>query len=125
MKRLMAIGAASALLALAPMGAAAQSDTDTDTEEYLEQQMIQQADTPAEHEALAHYFGLKAAEANALADRHRAMGRRYAQMPRPLPAMKQHCDRLVELNQELAAEYVKLAAEHERLSKGEAAGTQE
>ena len=129
MRGLMAVGAVSGLLALASLGAAAQTETeartDVDTEGYLEQQMIQQADTPAEHEALAHYFGLKAVDANARADRHRAMGKRYAQMPRPMPAMKLHCDRLVRLNEDLAAEYVKLAGEHERLAKGEGAGAQE
>jgi hypothetical protein len=93
--------------ALGPAGAGGQAPATAD--QYLEDLMIENADTPEEHTALARYFRMKAAEAKALAEKHRTMGRNYRQRPKPLPTMKKHCDRIAELNEELAAQYEELA----------------
>lgn len=116
MRRRTAVTAVGSVLAFAPGWASAQAPATA--EEGLEDFLIANADTPEEHEALARYFRKRADEARALARKHHAMGRRYQQRPRPLPAMKSHCDRIVELNEELAAQYSELAKAEEAAAKG-------
>jgi len=111
MRRTIAVTAMGGLLALAPVWSSAQASASA--EQSLEDLLIENADTPEEHQALARYFRTKAEDARSLAEKHRAMGRSYRQRPRPLPTMKQHCDRIAELSEELAAQYDALAEAEE------------
>jgi len=81
--------------------------------QHLEHLMIENADTPEEHGALARYYQMKAADARSLAEEHRAMARRYmGGKITERQAMMRHCERIAELNDELATQY-------EGLAKGE------
>lgn len=110
MRRTIALMAAGGLLALAPAGAWAQ--TPATTTQHLEHLMIDKATTPADHEALARYYRMKAADATSLAQEHREMAKRYHGKPGEVRKMKKHCDKIADLNEELAAQY-------EALAKGE------
>ena len=72
---------------------------------------LMHGDTPAEYEALARYYRTKAADARALAQDHRAMARRAGERADVLPNVKEHCDRIAELNEALAPRYEALAKE--------------
>lgn len=78
----------------------------------LEEFLVESADTPGEHAALARYYRAKAADAQSVADHHKAMASDYKK-----PGMKQHCDKLVKLSQDMAAEFEALAKEHDALAK--------
>ena len=116
MKRTIALLAVGSIMALAPAGSWAQ--TPDTTIQHLEHLMVENADTPAEHRALARYYRMKAADAKSLAEEHRAMGKRYHGKPGEVRNMRKHCDRIAELNEELAAQY-------ESLAKGEEAAAKE
>lgn len=111
MHRTIALLTMGCVLALAPGAVLADDDMAT---QHLEHLMVENANTPAEHQALARYYRMKAADAKSLADEHRAMGKSYHAKPGEMRKMKNHCDRIAELNEELAAQY-------ERLAKGEEA----
>lgn len=116
MQRTIAAISAAGLLALAPYGTWA--DTPASTTEQLEQLMVESADTPAEHEALARYYRAKAADAKALAQHHRSMGKTYASGKlTQRQAMKKHCERIADLNEELAAQYEELAKGEDAAAK--------
>jgi len=107
---------ASGLLALAP--AAAWAQTPASTTQHLEHLMIDNADTPAEHQALARYYRMKAADAKSLAEEHRAMAKSYTQgKPGEVAAMKKHCDKIATLNEELAGQYEELAKGEDAAAK--------
>lgn len=97
-------------LAVAPAGAFAQTPG-----QQLEELLVSGADTPAEHDALAAYYHDKAEEARSHATHHRNMGKRYA--PYKGGDMRKHCDKLVNLNEQAAAEYDELAKGHEAEAK--------
>lgn len=81
---------------------------------------IENASTPAQHEALAAEFRAKAEEQRAIAKRHRAMKSGYElnrRMATAGAAMEKHCDRLIELAESEATEYDAMAAEHAKLAK--------
>lgn len=86
--------------------------------QHLEHLMVENADTPAEHAALARYYRMKAADAKALAQEHRAMAKSYRGKPGEVRKMEKHCDRIAQLNDDLAARY-------EDLAKGEEAAAGE
>jgi hypothetical protein len=111
MRRTIAALAAGCLLALAPSAGWAQGSSGGSGD--LLQVLVESADTPAQHQALARYFRAKAADAKALAELHVAMSRSYAGKPGELRAMRKHCDEIVKLNQELAAQYESLAKAEE------------
>ncbi len=116
MRRTIALLTAGGFLALAPAGAWA--ETPAATTEHLEHMVVENADTPAEYQALARYYRMKAADAKSLAQEHRAMAKGYLRGKSvQRQAMKKHCDRIAQLNDELAAEY-------ESLAKGEDAAAQ-
>ncbi len=80
----------------------------------LEQVFIETADTPKEHEALARYFHAKAQRHRRVAAEHRAMAKSYGAHKQALRGRQRaHCDRLVALNEEIAAEFESLAKGHE------------
>jgi hypothetical protein len=104
--------ALSAVLALSPIAALAGSGHD------LEQLVVEMADSPSDHAALAEHYRAKAAEARAAAARHESMGRVYTggkMMQRA--AMQSHCKRLAASNEAMAAEYEALAKVHDAEAK--------
>jgi len=77
----------------------------------LEELVVQMADTPAQHAALASYFRGKADEARNQARIHESMGRSMgAGKAAQQQQMKSHC-------QALSARYTAVAEEYEALAK--------
>ena len=109
MGRMIATFAAGCLLAMAFGAESAQADGDTN----LLQVMVDSANTPAQHQALARYFRAEAAEAKELAQTHQAMSRSYSGKPGETRNMNKHCDQIAKLNQDLAAQYESLAKAEE------------
>jgi hypothetical protein len=103
---------AGALLALAPAAAWTQTPKDQ-----LVVVVVENADTPAEHQALARYYRTKADDARLLASEHRAMAQRYHGKPGERLQMQKHCDRIATLNDELATEFESLAKGEDALAK--------
>lgn len=103
----------SAMLA-APLVALAQ-------EHDIEQLVIEMASTPQEHQAVAHHYTMKAAEAREEARRHEGMARVYAGSRSAQPQRgRQHCENLATKFEEIAAEYDELAKFHQELGKAPA-----
>ena len=111
MRRTIATLAAGCLLALAPAAAWAQASAGGN--ESLLEVLVDSASTPAQHQALARYFRAEAAKAKALAETHRAMSRSYSGKPGEIRNMNKHCDQIVKLSQDLAAQYESLAKAEE------------
>ncbi len=118
MQRTIAMLAMGFVLALAPLAALAKDPSTTEKhhekmahrqQQHLEQLMVENADTPAEHEALARYYRGKAQNARSLAEEHRSMGKSYAKNAASRRTMVKHCDRIAKLNDELAVEFESLA----------------
>ncbi len=117
MNRIIATLSTGLALALTPVGAWADSPSPQSGVQHLEHLMIDNADTPAEHQALARYYRMKANEARDLAAEHRAMAKGYNGKPGELRRMKKHCDRIAELNDELATQYDDLAKGEDAAAK--------
>jgi hypothetical protein len=84
----------------------------------LEQLVVEMANTPSEHAALAEHYRAKAARARAHAKRHASMASAYTGgklMQRE--AMKAHCQKISSNYQAMASEYEALAKLHEDASK--------
>jgi hypothetical protein len=84
----------------------------------LEQLVIESADSPADHAALATHYRAKAAAARAEANRHESLGRVYTggkMMQRA--QMQSHCKKIAADHNAIAAEYDKLAKLHEAEAK--------
>ena len=84
----------------------------------LEQVVVEMAETPAQHTALAQYYAQKAQEARAEARQHESMGRVYTggklvQRQR----MQRHCQNLSEKYAAAADDYAALAKLHEEAAK--------
>ena len=107
MRRTIATLAAGCLLALAPAAGWAQAAASGG--DNLLGVLVDSANTPAEHQALARYFRAAAADARALAETHQAMSRSYSGKPGELKNMNKHCDQIAKLNQDLAAQYEAMA----------------
>lgn len=75
--------------------------------------LVDWANTPEEHRAMARYYSDKAKDERREAVRHRDMGGRYAagKMQGRLE-QKQHCDRIADLHSQLADEYEVLGQNH-------------
>ena len=116
MRRMIATLAAGCLLVLAP--AVGWAETSGGGNAGLLQVLVDTANTPAEHQALARYFRAQAADAKALADAHMAMTRSYSGKPGELRNMNKHCDEIVKLNQDLAAQYEAMAKAEEAAAAG-------
>jgi hypothetical protein len=84
----------------------------------LEELVVEMADTPADHAAVAAHFRAKAVEARATAKRHQSMSRAYGggKLGTRIQ-MRGHCDRLAEENGAIAGEYEALAKLHDELAK--------
>jgi len=101
--------ATAAILIAAPLSARAGAGDDA-----LVSLLVDSANTPQEHQALAQYYREKAQESHALAERHRSMANHYGGgNVATRKAGKEHCERLVALNEDLAAQYEGLAKLHE------------
>ena len=86
----------------------------------LEQLVVEMADSPSEHAALAQHYRAKASEARAEAKRHESMSRAYTggkMMQRE--AMKAHCKKISGNYNAMADEYEALAKVHEDASKAQ------
>ena len=80
----------------------------------LEEVVVEMADTPAEHAALARHYRAKADEARAEVRRHEGMGRAYgAGKLTQRQQMKRHCQKLSENFTAAAADYEALAKFHD------------
>ena len=83
----------------------------------LEALVVEMADSPSEHAAVAQHFRARAAEARAQAQRHESMGRAYGGGKLGTRTqLKGHCSRLVEQFNAAAAEYENLAKLHDELA---------
>ena len=116
MRRMIATLAAGCLLVLAPAAGWAQAPEGGNAG--LLQVLVDSANTPAQHQALARWFRAQAADAKALADAHQAMSRSYSGKPGELRNMNKHCDQIVKLNQDLAAQYEAMAKAEETAAAG-------
>lgn len=107
---------ALALVALAaPLGSLAQGAPPEASSPALEALLVEFANTPSEHRALATYYRGKAADARAEAASHRSMAKHYgAGKLIQRDAMKKHCEGLAQKLEGVAAEYDQLAAAHEK-----------
>lgn len=96
----------AALLAVPAMALAQDHD--------VEQLVIEMANTPDEHRAVARHYRAKASEAREEARRHESMGRTYAAQRSAQPQQgRQHCERLAQNFEGIATEYEELAKLHE------------
>jgi len=103
----------AAALALSPAAVIADEGSHS-----LEALVVQMADTPAEHAALAEHFRAKAEAARKEAKRHEGMARSYgAGKLNTRIEMSAHCKRLAASNNAAADEYEALAKLHEEESK--------
>jgi hypothetical protein len=103
--RNLVLGIALATAPLAGTAAAAGDDADT--------LLVEWAATPAQHQALAAHYKVKAEEAKEEAARHRAMAKSYSSSKQAnVKPMADHCNKLATLADGEAAEYEKMAAAH-------------
>ena len=116
MRRTIAALSAGCWLGLAP--AAGWAQMAAGGSDNLVQVLVDSANSPEEHKALARYFRSKAADAKALAAEHQAMSRSYSGKPGELRNMNKHCDQIAKLNQDLAAQYESLAKAEEAAAAG-------
>jgi hypothetical protein len=87
---------------------------------------IENAKTPADHEAIAAYYDAEAKAASAAVEQHRAMATAYAKPVKPAGGkgtrlsvyrtMPGHCDDLVKDYKAAAHQYEKMAAEHRKIA---------
>ena len=79
------------------------------------EQMIANAKTPADHEAIAKYYDQQAAKANEQVQWHQKLLKAYMANPR-FSTMQMHCSRLVDFYKNEAKEDRKLAQEHREMA---------
>jgi hypothetical protein len=100
-------------LALSPGSAGAEEQGDS-----LELLVVEMAQTPAEHAALAKHYRAKADSARALAQRHQSMGRAYVGGKSTQGRQFQnHCRKIAEQQEAMAQEYDALAKLHDEEAK--------
>jgi hypothetical protein len=84
----------------------------------IEELLVQFADKPEEHAALADYYRAKAAASREDAAAHRTMAKQYAAGKLlQKDAMRAHCEALAKQADAMAAEYERLAGEHDKAAK--------
>ncbi len=84
----------------------------------VEELVVEMANTPGDHAAVAKYFRAKAAEARAEANRHRSMGRVYTGGKlHHRSQMESHCRKLTAQSNAMADEYDALAKLHDEEAK--------
>jgi len=90
----------------------------TEHDHSLEQVLVESAETPADHTALAHHYREEAAAARAEAEKHERMAKSYNEgkaMQRV--QMQRHCKAIAESLEKQANDYDALAALHEAEAK--------
>jgi hypothetical protein len=80
------------------------------------EQMIENAKTPADHEAIAKYYDQQGAKAHQEMQWHQKLLKAYMANPR-FSTMQMHCSRLVDFYKNEAKEDKKLAQEHREMAK--------
>lgn len=80
------------------------------------EQMVSNAKTPADHEAIAAYYDKRAAESKASSARHKRLADRYRNFMRMSEA-KLHCDDLAKIDARAAEDYTALAAAHRAMAQ--------
>ena len=84
----------------------------------VEAALIQAANTPEQHAALAAHYRAEAAEARQEAANHKSMSRSYAGTKITTKQVAQdHCSKLVELYMQQATQYDDLASEEDAAAK--------
>lgn len=84
----------------------------------LEQLVVESADTPKQHEALASYYRGKAEHMRSMAEEHRSMGKAYgANKMVQRDRMRQHCNDLAANFDKAAEEFDAMATGHETAAK--------
>ena len=105
-----ALGLLSVFLAAPVLAQAQQHD--------IEHLVVEMANTPQEHQAVAQHYRMKAQEARDESARHQAMGQLYAARRSSTPQQgRQHCENLAKQFQAVAGEYEELAKLHDEMSK--------
>ena len=90
-----------------------------DSDHSLEELVVEMAETPGQHKALATHFRSKADTARDEMRRHKRMGKTYRRgKGTERAAMRKHCDKIAEQNAALAEEYDALARLHEDHGRG-------
>lgn len=113
MKTTIAIALALGALALSAGPSLAGTDAPT-----LELFVIEMAQTPAQHTALAQYYRGKAADARSEQSRHEQMAKGYgAKRVTQQMRMKEHCQAIVKDLADMAKTYDEMATEHENEAK--------
>lgn len=87
-------------------------------------QMIANAKTPADHEAIATFYEQQASDAKKKADLHKRTAETYRSLKIPKPVyMADMCDGIAAMWDKIAADNSKLAAVHREMAKKAGAGT--
>lgn len=82
------------------------------------EQMITEAKTPADHEAIAAYYDKEAQEAHKKHAEHQKMKEWYKNTPvMSKGGFRTHCDSLISLDDKTAKEYEALAKLHREMAK--------
>lgn len=105
---------AATMFVLAPGSTQAEGDSDA-----LEPLVIEMADTPKVHTALARHYDAEAQEARAEERRHQRMAESYSRRKVSLRWIEErrHCERLSQKYADIAEEYEALAKLHEEEAK--------
>ena len=111
---------AAALLVLGAVSLPAKFASAAESTDIL--QMLQNAKTPADHEAIAKYYDEQAAAAKKQADLHRKMASTYTTGGTPMGKgaavpLPQHCLAIAKAFDEQAAEYTAMAQAQRELAK--------
>ncbi len=81
------------------------------------EQMIANAKTPADHEAIAAYYDREAAENASTAEFHRKLAKTYADLHIKPTDMRHHCEQMAKYFADVAKDAKLLAAEHREMAK--------
>jgi hypothetical protein len=119
MKTWKIISAATALLAITGLSYVPFSSA---AEETNIEQMIEQAKTPADHEALAAYYEKEAQAAKQKYEQHKKMEAAYSKIPsvKEKSNLLSHCDTLAKDYERMATQYEVLAQVHREMAKAAA-----
>lgn len=79
--------------------------------------MIANAKTAADHEAIANYYDRQAEEARASAKFHKEISEKYARFRIKPPDMVAHCQEIAEGYERIATQFEDLAALHRGMAK--------
>jgi len=117
MHRLDFLVLAAALSVLPAIAATAQMQPGRAHQASLEQVLVESADSPAEHRALANYYRERAEQMRSMAEHHEVMAKTYHGKIPQRRKMEKHCSELVALYGKMEAEYLALAKDHDEAAK--------